>query len=608
MTHVLADNDTAPDTPRPADASLEPRLDSPVPEQVEAWFAIHAPAIASAVLDAIEPYRLPSVSPLAMRKLVDGHLGVIASATLLPPSIPLHVRGIGMNIADACAGSAAALTAMQRVLRAHVLGTMPPEVAALAEAPFERVLTEIAWGYAVTGEEIEAAQRSASRPEPVPNFALDPSWVVAAADQSPFALAIYDVSRGRLIAGNAALAGMFGYTLEEFDAIPDSELLGPETPDADGDVFIQLAAGVVSHVRRMMAFRHKDGHMVWFEMLAWLIRDAEGIPRQIAYTYTPQDDLIGVGEHWQYADDRFRHLSHLSPDPIFLVDEEGAIRYASPAIAQTLGIHAEGAVGMRFADFVLEEDQSGIGQLFAGGMDRARAQVRQRARLQRRDGEWRWFELSSVNMLDVPNLAGFTVQARDITERVAREAILSRQAMVDELTGLPNRRAATEHITVALERDAQGGEIHRLCVMFLDLNGFKEINDRYGHAVGDAVLAEMGRRLLVEFDEFTFVARFGGDEFVACVERTTLRRATHLARRLIHRVSAPIEVDGVRHVVSAEVGLAMSGDSLRETAALVRAADTALYAAKARRDGRPVSYTAHMDLGASPAGEAATGF
>ncbi|MGN6482926.1 MAG: diguanylate cyclase domain-containing protein [Thermomicrobiales bacterium] len=605
MTHSLTDNDSTPGTGRPAAASSDSHRATRSPEQVEAWFAIHAPAIASAVLDAIEPYRLPSVSSVAMRKLVDGHLGVIVSATLLPPSIPLHVRGIGMNLADACAGSAAALTAMLRVLRATVLGAMPPEVATIAEEPFERVLTEIAWGYAVSGEEMEVAQRESARPQPPKHYDLDPTWVVAAADQSPFALAIYDVSRGRLIAGNAALAGMFGYTLEEFDAIPDAELLGPETPDADGDVFIQLAAGVVSHVRRMMAFRHKDGHMVWFEMLAWLIRDADGVPRQIAYTYTPQDDLIGVGEHWQHADDRFRHLSHLSPDPIFLVDEQGTIRYASPAIAQTLGIHAEDAVGMRFADFVLGEDQPGIPHLFTEGV---RAQVRQRARLQRRDGEWRWFELSSVNMLDVPNLAGFTVQARDISDRVAMEAILSRQAMVDELTGLPNRRAAIEHITTALERDAQGGEIHRLCVMFLDLNGFKGINDRYGHAAGDAVLAEVGRRLLAEFDGYTFVARFGGDEFIACVERTTSHRATHLARRLIQRVAEPIEVDGVRHVVSAEVGLAMSGDSLRETPTLVRAADLALYAAKARRDGRPVTFARHMDPAASPVREAATGF
>ena len=81
-----------------------------------------------------------------------------------------------------------------------------------------------------------------------------------------------------------------------------------------------------------------------------------------------------------------------------------------------------------------------------------------------------------------------------------------------------------------------------------------------------------------------------------------------LARRLIQRVAEPIEVDGVRHVVSAEVGLAMSGDSLRETPALVRAADLALYAAKARRDGRPVTFARHMDPAASPVREAAAGF
>lgn len=598
-------DETGAPTPGDAHGERSPRLGSA--SQVEAWFAIHAPGIVTAILEAIAPYQESSASPFAMRKLVEGHLGVVVSATLLPPAIPLHVRGIGMNVADVCAGRAEALTAMLRVLRSSVLGAMPGEMAAFIEEPFERVLTAIAWGYAVSGEEMEIARRESGRPLPAQTFDLDPDWVVAAADQAPFAMAIYDVSRGKLISGNAGLAAMFGYTLEEFDAIPDSELLGPETPDADGDVFVQLAAGEVTHVRRMMAFRHKEGHMVWFEMLAWLVRDQEGSPRQIAYTYTPQDELIGVGEHWQHADDRFRHLSYLSPDPIFLVDPDGSIRYASPAIAQTLGIHAEDAVGMRFADFVLEEDQARIGPLFAGGIDQAREQVRRRARLQRRDGEWRWFELSSVNMLDVPYLEGFTVQARDVTDRVAVEVMLSRQALVDELTGLPNRRAAVDHITTALERDAQREDSHRLCVMFLDLNGFKGINDRFGHQVGDIVLAEVGRRLRAELHEFTFVARFGGDEFIACVKRTTLRRATHLARRLMRRIAEPIAVDGVTHVVSAEVGLAMSGEALRDTAALVRAADLALYAAKARRDGKPVAYTPDLEP-APPPSEAAAGF
>ena len=592
MMHSIPGHLGSDDAPAPARREQGPSFAAR--QQVEAWFAIHGDTVVASMLEAITPYLHAGASLATIRRLVEGHLSVIVSATLTPPSVPLHVRGIGMNIADLCGGQPSALTRLCQALRRSVSEVMPAELGATIADAFEDVLTGIAWGYAVSGEELELVRRAAARPHQSGRYEFDPDWLVAVADQSPFALAIFDVSRGRLIAGNAALAAMFGYTLEEFDAIPDSELMGPETPDVDGDVFIQLATGEVSHVRRMTAFRHKDGHMVWFEMLAWLIRDTEGVPRQIAYTYTPQDDLIGVNEHWQYADTRFRHLSQVSPDPLFLVGPDGRIRYASPAIAPTLGLGAGDAVDMDFAELVLDDDREQVAQLFDTRDDRSHTQKRRRARVMRRDGEWRWFELSAVNMLDVPGLGGFTVQARDISERVAVEAMLSRQALVDELTGLPNRRAAVERVEAALAREVAQGAAHRLCVMFLDLNGFKAINDRFGHQVGDTVLAEIGRRLLEKLGEHTFIARFGGDEFLACIDETSQLRAIRLARRLIRRVSEPIDLDGEPCTVSAEVGLVMSDPAFRDAAALVRAADLALYAAKATRDGNPVVYAPGM--------------
>ncbi|MGB3329422.1 MAG: sensor domain-containing diguanylate cyclase [Thermomicrobiales bacterium] len=593
-SHPATPAESNPMASPPADDALRSRTAARA--QIDAWLAIHAREIVSAMLAEVQPFTPEDASVSSLRRLLEGHFGIICSAIATLPSKPLHLRGIGKAIAQGCNGHPTALANLGRALRRSVLGAMPAPMAASIEPAFEYILAEIAWGFAVAGEEIEQGRQHTPLRQDDSTFALATDWLIAAADQCPFAVAIFDLSLGRLTAANPALTQLFGYSLEEFDRLSDAELLGPESPDEDGDVFIKLAAGVVTHVRRISAFRHKDGHMVWFEMVAWLIHDADGEPVRIVYAYSPQDELLGVGGHWQRAEARFRHLSQLSPDPILLVSPERTIVYASPAIAQTLGIDPEEAPGMPFEELVLESDHPQIEHLFDGGLDRARTLVRQRVRMQRRDGEWRWFELSSVNMLDVPNLGAFSVQVRDISDRIAVEAILARQAMMDELTGLPNRRAAVEYIDAALAREETGDDARRLCVMFIDLNRFKTVNDRYGHEVGDCVLAEIGNRLLVELQKHLFVARFGGDEFIACLEQTTATRARRVAERLMRRIAEPMVIGGTEHAISAEVGLVMSGPEVHDAAALIRAADRALYIAKATREGKPVMVSSRPEL------------
>ncbi|TKJ23400.1 EAL domain-containing protein [Blastococcus sp. CCUG 61487] len=172
-----------------------------------------------------------------------------------------------------------------------------------------------------------------------------------------------------------------------------------------------------------------------------------------------------------------------------------------------------------------------------------------------------------------------------VRQREQLQAALAHQAAHDPLTELPNRAQARILVTAALHRARRSGDMTGL--LFVDLDGFKAVNDRHGHATGDVVLQEVAGRLRAALRPGDVVCRLGGDEFVVLVERTAgERELLDLADRLIAAVSAPI-VDGGRELrVGASVGIAVDRDAAVDADALFAEADTAAYRAKAGGRGR----------------------
>lgn len=166
----------------------------------------------------------------------------------------------------------------------------------------------------------------------------------------------------------------------------------------------------------------------------------------------------------------------------------------------------------------------------------------------------------------------------------ARLAQVERLALEDELTGLPNRRAAELMLTSTIA----GARRHDRLVglLFADLDHFKEVNDRFGHLVGDATLTEVGFRLRHAVRAEDVVARWGGDEFVIVVDSPTgVAGLTQVAEKVRYAVAAPRHLpDGTAHTVSVSVGGALFPAHAAEERALVAAADAALFTAK--RAGR----------------------
>jgi diguanylate cyclase (GGDEF)-like protein len=162
---------------------------------------------------------------------------------------------------------------------------------------------------------------------------------------------------------------------------------------------------------------------------------------------------------------------------------------------------------------------------------------------------------------------------------------LHHQALHDLLTGLPNRTLFADRLEHATARSARG--VSALAVFFIDLDGFKQVNDRHGHAIGDMLLQAVGARLQASLRLGDTVARLGGDEFVVLLEDLEhLESARQAADRLAQSIARPFTVGDDTYTISASIGVAFCPAGFTRSSDLLRDADRAMYQAKATGNGR----------------------
>jgi diguanylate cyclase (GGDEF)-like protein len=180
------------------------------------------------------------------------------------------------------------------------------------------------------------------------------------------------------------------------------------------------------------------------------------------------------------------------------------------------------------------------------------------------------------------------IHIEDITERKRRESELSHQALHDPLTGLANRVLLIERIRQAMSGSRHARPSH---LFYLDLNGFKEVNDRFGHAAGDAVLTEFAHRITALLRAGDTAARLGGDEFAVLCEDTEPRHVSTIAERLRAAAAEPFLIDDAEIILSVAVGSSpayVSPTYIADPAALLGEADRRMYETKQRTISVPV--------------------
>jgi diguanylate cyclase (GGDEF)-like protein/PAS domain S-box-containing protein len=252
----------------------------------------------------------------------------------------------------------------------------------------------------------------------------------------------------------------------------------------------------------------------------------------------------------------------------------GRIRTASPALVRNLGLDLEAAENQPFLDLVAAEDRSAVADALAATSGDA-VTCTLEARLVRPGGQLVWHRLTVVGLVQDPVVAGLVVTAQDVATLAEARHHLHYLATHDGLTGIANRVGLVQYL--AELRSAQQPST----AVFIDLDGFKQVNDRFGHRNGDIVLAELARRLREAAPSGGFTARLGGDEFVVVVpRRVSSAEATLVVDGVVAAVAQPVALHGgISVTVNATCGVAV-GEACTEPVELLAAADAAMYAEK----------------------------
>lgn len=307
-------------------------------------------------------------------------------------------------------------------------------------------------------------------------------------------------------------------------------------------------------------------------------------------------DNIALTQELAQKENHFRSLVQGSSDVIMIAEPSGTLRYVSPAAAGVYGREADDLVGSELSSIIHPDD---LGQVvhevrrFLATPPAEEPTTRIECRFRSGGGDWLNVE-STVNR----HQGGLIFNSRDVTERVRLQAQLQHNAEHDPLTDLPNRALFTERVRQALggRRATDPGT----AVLFIDLDGFKGVNDRLGHQVGDELLIHAARRLQESVRAGDTAARLGGDEFAAlvlgdggCDQRAREYQVHEIADRLRLGLSQPYRIDGNDVRVAASIGVAFAEPGITPTD-LMRNADLAMYRAKAAGKDRVELYAPQM--------------
>ena len=275
-------------------------------------------------------------------------------------------------------------------------------------------------------------------------------------------------------------------------------------------------------------------------------------------------------------EERLQNILHSVAEGIVTVTEDGKIETANNAAERMFHCPPRGLIG-RFIETLITEPTNLSEKLSFPSMPTTSGAVFEGLGV-RMDGGY--FALEFVcNELRHGRQKLFTAILRDISERKENEDRIRRLAHHDTLTGLPNRNLLHDRMAQALARVRRHGG--RLAILFIDLDRFKPINDKYGHNVGDAVLVEAARRLQDSVRHSDTVARIGGDEFAIVLEEMVRpTEAAKVAGKIVSYLASPIEVLGHTCMIGASVGVALYPDDGSDLDEVIKAADLAMYRVK----------------------------
>lgn len=270
-------------------------------------------------------------------------------------------------------------------------------------------------------------------------------------------------------------------------------------------------------------------------------------------------------------------------DGMYFTDESGTFRYANDALASILGAQdVSHVVGKNFLDFVDPDTVEALKEQFARSMLIGEERDSIEVRIQRPDGIFRWIEVRPTRVREGGHLHGSFGILRDITERKEHEENLRNLAVTDELTNLYNRRGFKTLVSKNLARAREMGQA--ISLLFIDIDGFKHINDSHGHEEGDRALLIISHVLLESFRRQDVIGRWGGDEFIVAALDVPGGAVQRLSNRFQEKLERRCADVGLSYPLTATIGSSDSESSRSYSLGkLLADADADLYRRKKAR-------------------------
>jgi diguanylate cyclase (GGDEF)-like protein/PAS domain S-box-containing protein len=399
-------------------------------------------------------------------------------------------------------------------------------------------------------------------------------------DQSMVGLAITSPDKGWLEVNNA-LCTTLGYSRDELLGMTWAQVTHPDDLAADLALYQQMLAGDIDHYAMDKRFIHKAGHVVYTRLSVSNVRKKDGA---VDYVLALVEDISERQQTQQALEIERAHLRTLVsaiPDLIWLKDVDGRYISCNREFERFFGAKESEIVGRTDHDFVPAELADGFRLHDRAAMAAGEPTRNEEWITYVSDGRRLLLETTKVPMRTQDGrLIGVLGVGHDITERHAHQQQLEHIAHFDTLTGLPNRVLLADRLQQALAQAQRRKTV--LAVAYLDLDGFKGINDRYGHDAGDRLLKALAGHMSHALREVDTLARLGGDEFVAIyTDLPSVEASLPLLSRLLAAVSEVVQLDTLAVKVSASLGVTFyPQDDVADADQLLRQADQAMYQAK----------------------------
>lgn len=413
-----------------------------------------------------------------------------------------------------------------------------------------------------------------TNPANVPAVDLDSdAGFRALVDLSPDA--VFVIADGYHIFANArGLALLGGASLADLQQQPALDFMHPDYRAQSTAILV----GLIDERQPLDYIEEKivrlDGTVVEIEAAGTAI-EVDGRPAALVVVR----DITGRRQAEQAvldAEQRLQAAFRQAPTAMLIADRDGTVIATNPALGRLIGRNHADLLGQHCWQIVAEQDRDSVQERWMALVGDDVETIDGEFRYQRTDDSFGWVYASAAPLGDDH---AYVVHLTDVTASTLARQHLALRANRDSLTGLPNRSVILDRL-----HSGAGGVTQPVALLFLDLDGFKQINDQYGHQIGDAVLTIIGQRLkdaVSDEDDEDVVGRLGGDEFAVIVTGPgSAERADAVASRIKTVIRQPIMVAELSLTVGVSIGIAHATTDVHP-AQLLSNADAAMYRAKA---------------------------